>query len=207
MMSRTFIAASLVAVALIVVTPTDPALHPGPAPAHRKPLFQGAQIDESTLALFLRACQDCHSENTQWPWYSHIPPASWLLERDVKDARRQVNFSNWDSYNPQEKEDLLTRIASAARTGEMPLARYMFLHREAVLTSQERQQIYEWSRAEKKRLRAAGGKKLSFDIDASSGLLPHTQQLSSQRLKSALKNDQRTSHHSAAHFRNRNHTD
>jgi len=48
------------------------ALHPEPLPAHGKPLFQGTQIDEPTLALFQRACQNCHSKNTQWPWYSHL---------------------------------------------------------------------------------------------------------------------------------------
>ena|SRR5258708_26167940 len=107
-MPRMFIAASLLAGGLFAVTLTP------------------------TLALFQRACQNCHSENTQWPWYSRIPPASWKIRKDVDDARRHVNFSNWDSYGPKEQEEFLTRI----------------------LTPQERQKIYEWSRAEKKRLRA-----------------------------------------------------
>jgi glycine/D-amino acid oxidase-like deaminating enzyme len=116
------------------------------------------------LALFQRACQNCHSENTQWPWYSRIPPVSWVIGRDVDDARRHVNFSNWDSYWPEQQEEFLTRIGSAARTGQMPLPRYTLLHREAVLASQERQQIYAWSRAEKKRLRAAGSAEIAgFD--------------------------------------------
>jgi predicted Fe-S protein YdhL (DUF1289 family) len=70
-------------------------------------------------------------------------------------ARRRANFSTWDSYRPEEQEDLLTRIGVTTRTSRMPLPRYTLLHREAVLTSQERQQIYEWSRAEKKRLKSA----------------------------------------------------
>src|SRR5713101_1049914 len=151
-MPRIFIAASLLAVALFAVTLTRLALHPDPLSAHGKPLFQGAQIDDPTMALFQRACQNCHSENTQWPWYSRIPPASWMIGKDVDDARRHVNFSNWDSYRPDEQQNFLTRIGIAARSGQMPLPRYTLLHREAVLTSQERQQIYEWTRAEKKRL-------------------------------------------------------
>jgi len=152
-MPRIFIATSLLAVALLVVTFTGLAFHPEPPPVHRKPLFQGAQIDRSTLVLFQRACQNCHSENTQWPWYSRIPPASWVIAKDVDEARRQVNFSKWDSYCPEEQEEFLTRIGSAARTARMPLPRYTWLHREAVLASPERQQIYEWSRTEKRRLR------------------------------------------------------
>ena len=155
-MPRIFIAASLFAVALFAATLTGLALLPEPPAAQGKPLFQGAHIDEPTLALFQRACQNCHSENTQWPWYSRIPPASWMIGKDVDDARRHVNFSNWDSYGPEAQEEFLTRIGTAARTGQMPLPRYTLLHREAVLAPQERQQIYEWSRAEKKRLRAAG---------------------------------------------------
>jgi len=180
-MPRVFIAASLLAVALFAVSLTGLALHPEPPPAPGKPLFPGAQIDEPTLALFERACQNCHSENTQWPWYSRIPPVSWMIEKDVDDARRHVNFSNWDSYSPEEQEEFLTRIGSAARTGQMPLPRYTLLHREAVLASQERQQIYEWSRAEKKRLRVAGDRTSSSAIGPASALSPHIQPLRIRR--------------------------
>jgi len=143
--------------ALSAATLTALALHPDPPPAHGKPLFQGAKIDAPTLALFQRSCQNCHSENTQWPWYSRIPPASWMIAEDIRAARRHVDFSHWNSYSAAEQENLLTRIGAAARTRRMPLRRYTLLHREAVLTAQERRQIYEWSRAEKKRLRSAGG--------------------------------------------------
>lgn len=129
--------------------------HPERPLAHAEPLFAGAQIDQRTLLLFQRACQNCHSENTQRPWYSRIPPVSWMIKKNIDDARGQVNFSKWDLYRPDEQADVLTRIGVAARTGQMPLARYTLLHREAVLASQERQEIYEWSKAEKRRLKNA----------------------------------------------------
>jgi hypothetical protein len=122
-------------------------------PVQEKPLFPGAKIDPATLALFQRACQNCHSENTQWPWYSRMPPASLLVTRDIENARRHVNFSNWEAYAPERKRDLLARLGSLVRSGQMPLARYTWLHREAALTLPERQQIYEWTRRERKRLR------------------------------------------------------
>ena len=156
-MPRILITASFLGVALLTVALTGLMFHSEPPPDRGKPLFHGARIDEPTLALFQRACQNCHSEKTEWPWYSRIPPASWMVGKDVDDARRHVNFSNWDSYRPDEQEEFLTRIGSAARTGRMPLPRYTLLHRQAVLTSQERQRIYEWTRAEKRRLRSVGG--------------------------------------------------
>jgi hypothetical protein len=156
-MRRIFITGSLIGGALCVVTLTGLARNSEPTVVS-KPLFQGAEIEPATLALFQRACQNCHSENTEWPWYSKIPPASWMIRKDVGDARRHVNFSNWDSYNSGKQEDFLTRIGSVVRTGQMPLPRYTLLHKEARLTSQERQVIYEWTRAEKKRLRSAGGR-------------------------------------------------
>ena len=67
-------------------------------PRISSPLLDGAQIDADTLGIVERACQNCHSERTHWPWYSHIPPASWLLHRDVAHARDRFNLSRWEGY-------------------------------------------------------------------------------------------------------------
>jgi hypothetical protein len=152
------------------------ALHPQPQ-AQGKPLFQGAQIDSLTLAVFQRSCQNCHSERTQWPWYSRVPPVSWMIAKDVNDARRQVNFSYWDSYSEGQQADLLARIGAVVRIGRMPLARYTLLHREAVLTSQEREQVYEWTKAERRRLRSTRGRTSSPTIAARPMLLSRIQPL------------------------------
>ena len=61
-------------------------------PAQSTQLFQGAQIDGPTLALFERACQNCHSENTEWPWYGRIPPISWAIRKDINEARQRFNL-------------------------------------------------------------------------------------------------------------------
>jgi hypothetical protein len=154
MMPRILPRAALLALPLFAAPLAWLAFHPEP-PRQNKPLFQGAQIDVPTRALFLRACQDCHSENTRWPWYSRLPPASWMISKDINEARHQVNFSAWESYRADERAEFLTRIGGMVRTGLMPLPRYTLLHRDAVLTEDDRRQIYEWSRAERKRLRTA----------------------------------------------------
>ena len=163
-MLRTITRAAPFALALFALTLMAVALHLEPPPTHSNPLFQGASIHEATLSLFQRSCQNCHSDNIRLPWYSRIPPASWIVSNDIDNALRRVNFSHWDSYTANEQEKFLTRIGAAVRTGRMPLPRYTFLHREAVLAPQERRQIYEWSRAEKKRLQASGAETSSPSV-------------------------------------------
>jgi len=121
-------------------------------PASSQAILQDAQIDPETLALVQRACQNCHSQKTAWPWYSRVAPASWLLERDVQQARQHMNLSRWQDYSPDDRLGLLSEIGSAVRNGEMPAQRYLLLHPEARLTEAERQQIYRWTRTERSRI-------------------------------------------------------
>jgi hypothetical protein len=128
---RIITGAGFIALALFAMTVMARVLQTEAPPAYAIPLFQGAKIDLATLALFQRSCQNCHSENTQWPWYSRIPPASWVIAKDIQEARRHVNLSHWNSCSADEQEDLLTRIGWVVRTLQMPLPRYTFLHRDA----------------------------------------------------------------------------
>jgi hypothetical protein len=76
------------------------------------------------------------------------------LERDVAEARRQMDLSRWDRYSTEEKRDLLARIASEVRNGRMPLPRYLLLHPEARLSSAETRRIYEWTQVQRDALRS-----------------------------------------------------
>ena len=122
--------------------------------ALKTPILSGAGIDAETLGLFERACQDCHSFNTDLPPYARIAPMSWAIERDVQQARLHMNLSRWPDYAVEDRTMLLSEIGSAVTNGEMPLPRYVLLHREARLSSHERQQIYQWTRLERKRLKS-----------------------------------------------------
>src|SRR5579863_5958276 len=84
-----FAVAAVIAMDGSLMHPFGPAETPGNHPI----LLREAQIDPETLALFERACQNCHSERTAWPWYSHVAPMSWLLARDVQQARSHMNLS------------------------------------------------------------------------------------------------------------------
>ena len=122
----------------------------------RNPVFAGAQIDPPTLSIVQRSCVSCHSEQTSWPWYSYVPPASWMVEKDVRDGREQFNMSHWDEYSADKCMQILSEISVMVRNKQMPLPRYTWLHAEAKLIDADISVIDRWSHAERRRLRAEG---------------------------------------------------
>jgi cytochrome c len=103
--------------------------------------------------LIERACQNCHSDRTEWPAYSYLPLVSWAIEKDVAEGRDHMNLSHWDRYSVDDKRDLLARIGTVVRNRQMPLPRYVLLHPEAHLTDEEIQLIYDWTRDQRRTLR------------------------------------------------------
>ena len=90
-----------------------------------------------TRALAKRACFDCHSNETVWPWYSYVAPVSWLIYNDVMEGRSKMNFSDWNrGYQPS-----IGEIIGELQEGGMPLPQYLLMHPEARLTSAEKQQL------------------------------------------------------------------
>jgi hypothetical protein len=91
---------------------------------------------ERTRELAVRACFDCHSNHTRWPWYANVAPFSWAVELDVESARSIVNFSEWNrSY------DLALYSGQSIRTGNMPPVKYRMAHPEASLTEAELREL------------------------------------------------------------------
>ena len=121
----------------------------------RAPLLLGADVPPSVVDVFARACINCHSEKTRWPWYSHVAPVSWLVENDVKRARERLNLSHWDSLDGVEQRSLLTAIATVIENREMPLHRYVVFHPDVKVTTEDSIQVIEWTHAERRRLRAS----------------------------------------------------
>jgi Haem-binding domain len=124
---------SLVALGLVVVVQVVPygRDHSNP-PVLAEPSWDSA----TTRALADRACFDCHSNQTRWPWYSHVAPMSWLVQNHVDEGRGTLNFSEWNRGNSEASE-----AAETVREGEMPPRDYLLLHPEARLTDAEREQL------------------------------------------------------------------
>jgi len=90
-----------------------------------------------TRALAARACFDCHSNETKWPWYAYVAPVSWLVSKDTIKGRDELNFSEW---TPQRRPD---RITGEIRSGKMPERKYLIMHPEAKLTDAEKQALID----------------------------------------------------------------
>lgn len=102
--------------------------------------------------LLRRACYDCHSRETVWPWYSHVAPVSWLLAHDVGEGRAELDFSTWDAYPAAKKRKKLAESAEEIEEGEMPPWYYVLMHPEARLTATDRALLRAWTVEERARL-------------------------------------------------------
>jgi hypothetical protein len=92
----------------------------------------------SALAGVLdRACRDCHSNQTAWPWYTKVVPLNWVMSSAVKEGRRVVNFSEWAGYPAEKQRVLLAASCQAATSGKMPGGAWTTLHPEAKLSAQD----------------------------------------------------------------------
>lgn len=132
-------------------------LHPWGNPrndvSERAPLLEGSAAPDRVRGVLATKCGDCHSESTHYPLYAHIAPVSWLMEREIEAGRASLNLSQWQFMSDLSRISVLTRIASVAHTGQMPPDAYVAVHRGTRLSQDERQEIYAWAKAERKRLR------------------------------------------------------
>jgi len=99
----------------------------------------------AVLTVLRRACYDCHSNETVWPWYSRIAPASLLLANDVNEGRKEVNFSTWENYDEQRRRRKFREIAKEVDRDSMPPVYFVLLHPEAKLSAADRELVIKWA--------------------------------------------------------------
>jgi flavodoxin len=90
------------------------------------------------------SCYDCHSNNTQYPWYNKVQPVAWFLEDHIKEGKAELNFNEWDSLSTRRKTSKLRSIIKQIENGEMPLDSYTFIHRDAKFSEAEAEEIINW---------------------------------------------------------------
>lgn len=111
-----------------------------------------SSVPPATAAIFSRACNDCHSNRTIWPWYSKVAPSSWLVVYDVRAGRKEMNLSEWGTYTPKRQARLTKEICQEVTEGEMPGSMYPLMHPQAKLSSEDVQSICAWTQAEQARI-------------------------------------------------------
>lgn len=127
-----------------------------PQEVFSKTIFADAAVWQDAPKTIERACMDCHSSRTRWPWYSNVAPVSWLVADDVAEGREKMNLSSWAKYDQAQKSVLLEDIFNLVKAHSMPLPIYIPMHPEAKLSEQERGEIMAWAKAARARLEAAG---------------------------------------------------
>jgi hypothetical protein len=130
-----FVAAQIVAAQFAPVELTNP------------PVRSDLAAPPEIKSILRRACYDCHSNETKWPWYSRVAPASWLIRDHVLEGRRRLNFSVWGdyAYDPGTEAQKLNEIAKLSTNGKMPPWYYTMTHPGARLTGMEREAVGRWA--------------------------------------------------------------
>jgi hypothetical protein len=110
-------------------------------------------IDPQVGAILDRSCEDCHSNQTRWPWYSRVAPISWIVHRDVSKGRNKFDFSKWQ--REPHSANARMEICDSVSDGSMPPGTYTLLHRNARLLDHDVNLICNWASATKAQASAA----------------------------------------------------
>jgi hypothetical protein len=108
---------------------------------HAKSLWADRSVDPKVAGILRRACADCHSHETKWPWYARVSPMSWMMDRHVKDGRAKLNFSDWSGSSQDQAEEIYDSVAK----GKMPMQGYLLLHPEARLSKADQETLQAWA--------------------------------------------------------------
>jgi len=108
---------------------------------------------DTVLTLLKNACFDCHSNNTYYPWYSNIQPMGWLMAYHIKNAKKELNFSEFGSYSQRRQSSKLEGIANSITDNIMPLKSYKIMHKSAQLTANEKSILINWAQSSKDSLK------------------------------------------------------
>ena len=101
-------------------------------------------VPKNVEAILRTSCYDCHSNNTNYPWYSNVQPVGFFMEHHIKEAKEDLNFDEWGKYSKRKQENKLDRIVKQIKSDEMPLALYTLIHKNARLTTVQKEEIMDW---------------------------------------------------------------
>jgi Haem-binding domain len=104
-------------------------------------------VPDSVQQILRTSCFDCHSNNTHYPWYDNIQPVSWWLHHHIEEGKRELNFNEFSAYRIRKQYKKFEEIAEQVKKDEMPLGSYTLVHKDAVLTNDEKFALSRWAAA------------------------------------------------------------
>lgn len=128
-----------------------------PVDRSNPPVESEVPASQEVRDVLRRACYDCHSNETHWPWYSYIAPVSWLVANDVHEGRRKMNYSTWNQLPEKKQAKRRHESWEEVQEGEMPLWFYLPLHPEAKLSDADKSLLKQWSQQSAASTSGGGG--------------------------------------------------
>ena len=109
-------------------------------------------IPDSLASIFKKSCYDCHSNRTNYPWYSYIAPVSWMLQKHINKGKEALNLSSFGNLDKAKKIGALADLCDVIESGSMPLKSYLIIHRNARIMQEETEKICNWTEMEALRI-------------------------------------------------------
>ncbi|MEQ7802130.1 heme-binding domain-containing protein [Pedobacter sp. ASV1-7] len=101
-------------------------------------------VPSDVQGILKKACYDCHSNNTEYPWYVNIQPMHWFMNYHIQSGKKELNFNEFGTYTPRRQQNKLRSIENSLKDGSMPLSSYTLMHRNAILSEAEKSLIINW---------------------------------------------------------------
>lgn len=117
-------------------------------------ITQHYPVPQTIQSLFQRSCNDCHTNNTVYPWYTEIQPLGWWLNKHIRDGKKGVNFDEYAGYRLMKQYHRFNDIIEQVQEDKMPLPSYLIIHRYAKLTVEEKNDLVQWCRAMRDSMKA-----------------------------------------------------
>ncbi|UFH55119.1 heme-binding domain-containing protein [Spirosoma sp. KNUC1025] len=114
-------------------------------------------VPNNVHSVLRRACFDCHSNSTTYPWYDNIQPVAWWLNHHIEEGKEELNFSEFATYSPKKARHKLEEVGEAVTDGWMPLGSYLWIHNDAKLTPEEAKLIANWASGLRKQIQVPAG--------------------------------------------------
>ena len=119
------------------------------------PADEIAGVPENVGKILQTSCSDCHTNKTDWIWYSNIAPVSWKMVEHVNEGRQHLNLSIWNTYETKKKDRKLEEICEQVEIREMPLPSYLWIHWGAKLSDENIKILCDWTETEREKLKSA----------------------------------------------------
>lgn len=114
-------------------------------------------VPDTVVAILKRACNDCHSNYTRYPWYTNIQPVGWWLQNHINEGKGDLNFSEFGAYTAKRQAHKMQQTAKEIKDGDMPLDSYLWIHKDAILSEGEKQVLINWADSLSKDIAAKNG--------------------------------------------------